>query len=125
MPHTRSAAKRHRQSDERNLLNKSRLTEIKTLKKRLLRQVSDGLKTDAETTYREVTKRLDQAASVNTLHKNTVARSKSRLAKAIATAKPPAARAERKVKADAPAAAKAPKAAKAATPAKAPKAKAK
>ena len=119
MPHTRSAAKRHRQSDERRIRNKDRLTELKTLKKRILRHVHDGQKTEAETLYREVTKRLDQAASVNTIHKNTVARSKSRLAKAIAAAKPPAARAERKVKADAPAAA--PKAVKAATP-KAPKA---
>ncbi len=122
MPHTRSAAKRHRQSDERRIRNKDRLTEIKTLKKRILRAVHDGQKTEAETIYREVTKRMDQAASVNTLHKNTVARAKSRLAKAISSAKPPAPRAERKVKAVAPAAVKA---AKPAAAVKAPKAKTK
>ena len=98
MPHTRSAAKRHRQSEERRIRNKDRLTEIKTLKKRIQRAVHDGLKTEAEGLYREVTKALDQAASVNTIHKNTVARAKSRMAKAIAVAKPPAPKAERKPK---------------------------
>jgi small subunit ribosomal protein S20 len=107
MPHTASAAKRHRQSEERRIRNKDRLTELKGLKKRIVRAVHDGQKAEAETLYREVTKRLDQAASVNTIHKNTAARSKARLAKAISATVAPVAGAK----------AKAPKAAAKAKPA--------
>jgi len=83
MPHTASAAKRHRQSEERRVRNKDRLTELKSIKKRITRAVHDGQKAEAETLYREVTKRLDQAAAVNTIHKNSASRTKARLAKAI------------------------------------------
>jgi small subunit ribosomal protein S20 len=109
MPHTASAAKRHRQSEERRLRNKSRTTELKTLKKRLLRAVHDGEADQAKSLYSTLTKRLDQAASGSTLHKNAAARVKSRMAKAL-SAKPvekPAAKAPK---------AAAPKAAKAAKP---------
>ena len=92
MPHTASAAKRHRQSEERRVRNKDRLTELKTIKKRITRAVHDGLKTEAETLYREITKRLDQASAANTLHRNTASRTKARLAKAIAATKAPVAK---------------------------------
>jgi small subunit ribosomal protein S20 len=92
MPHTASAAKRHRQSEERRIRNKDRLTELKSLKKLITRAVHDGEKAKAETIYREVTKRVDQAVSVKTLHKNTAARTKARLAKAIAATTAPAAK---------------------------------
>lgn len=107
MPHTASAAKRHRQSEERRLRNKSRTTELKTLKKRLMRAVHDGEAEQAKTIYSTLTKRLDQAAAGSTLHKNAAARTKSRLAKAL-TAKPvekPAAKAPRAAKPAAPKAA--------------------
>ncbi len=91
MPHTASAAKRHRQSEERRIRNKDRLTELKSLKKRITRAIHDGQKTEAETLYREASKKIDQAASRNTVHKNTAARTKARLAKAISATKPPVA----------------------------------
>lgn len=84
MPHTRSAAKRHRQSEERRLQNKDRTTELKTLKKRIVRAVHDGKQDEAKSLYQDLSKRLDQAASVNTIHKNTASRQKSRVALAIA-----------------------------------------
>jgi small subunit ribosomal protein S20 len=96
MPHTASAAKRHRQSEERRVRNKDRLTELKSIKKRITRAVHDGQKAEAETLYREVTKRLDQAAAVNTIHKNSAARTKARLAKAIAGTEAPVAGAKKK-----------------------------
>lgn len=86
MPHTRSAAKRLRQNEKRRLANKDRLSEIKTLKKRIERAVHDGQGDQAKTLYREFSKRVDQAASVSTLHKNRAARLKGRVA--IALAKP-------------------------------------
>lgn len=92
MPHTRSAAKRHRQSEERRIRNKDRLTELKTIKKNITRAVHDGKKAEAETLYREVTKVLDQAAAKNTIHKNAAARTKARLAKAISATTAPVAK---------------------------------
>ena len=109
MPHTRSAAKRHRQSEDRRIRNKDRLTELKSIKKRIVRAVHDGQKAEAETLYREVTKALDQAASRKTIHKNAAARTKSRLAKAISATTAPVAKTGIKpvkaVKADKPVAA--------------------
>lgn len=89
MPHTRSAAKRHRQSEDRRIRNKDRLTELKSIKKRIVRAVHDGQKAEAETLYREVTKALDQAASRKTIHKNAASRTKARLAKAISATTAP------------------------------------
>jgi small subunit ribosomal protein S20 len=92
MPHTVSAAKRHRQSEERRLRNKARTTELKSLKKNLQRAVNDGKADEAQVIYRDLTKHLDQAASCNTIHKNAAARTKARMAKAL-TAKPVATKA--------------------------------
>lgn len=115
MPHTVNAAKRHRQSEERRIRNKDRLTELKTLKKSITRAIHDGNKAEAETLYQEVTKRIDQATSVKTVHKNTASRTKARLAKAIAGTKTPEAKSSPAARAAAKAAAPkaaAPKAAK-------------
>ncbi len=80
MPHTRSAKKRLRQNLERRTRNRDRTTEIKTLRKKIDRAVHDGQTAEAETLYREFAKRVDQAASTNTLHRNAAARLKSRTA---------------------------------------------
>lgn len=97
MPHTRSAAKRLRQNEKRRLANKGRLSEIKSLKKRIERAVHDGQGDQAKEIYREFTKRVDQAASVSTIHKNRAARLKGRLA--VALAKPPVAKTGKPAKA--------------------------
>jgi small subunit ribosomal protein S20 len=80
MPHNLSAKKRLRQNEVRRLRNKSRVSELKTLRKKLLRAIQANQKAEAETLYREFSKSLDQAAAVRTLHKNSAARSKQRLA---------------------------------------------
>lgn len=84
MPHTESAKKRLRQNETRRLRNKARLTELKTLRKQVLRAHHDGKPTEATAAYERLTKRLDQAASANVIHANTAARSKSRMALALA-----------------------------------------
>jgi len=86
MPHNRSAAKRLRQNEKRRVANKGRLSELKTLKKQIERAVHDGKGDEAKQLYREFSKRVDQAASVATIHKNRAARLKGRVA--IALAKP-------------------------------------
>lgn len=92
MPHTRSAAKRLRQNEKRRLANKGRLSEIKSLKKQIERAIHDGQGAQAQTLYREFAKRVDQAASVSTIHKNRAARLKGRIAVAIAKPAPAAAK---------------------------------
>lgn len=87
MPHTKSAAKRLRQNEKRRIANKARRTELKTIRKRLERCVHDGHFEEAERLYRRLSQRLDQAASVHTIHKNTASRLKSRVASAIVAAK--------------------------------------
>ena len=83
MPHTESAKKRLRQNEKRRLANKARATELKSIRKQLLRALHDGKKDEAQTFYRELTSRLDQAASLNVIHRNAAARAKARLAQRI------------------------------------------
>jgi len=80
MPHNLSAKKRLRQNEVRRLRNKARASELKTIRKKLLRAIHDGQKQEAEALYKDLSKRLDQAASVRTIHKNSAARTKSRIA---------------------------------------------
>jgi small subunit ribosomal protein S20 len=84
MPHNNSAAKRLRKNETRRVANKSRLTELKTLRKRLERHIHDGQTAEAKAVFVTFSKRVDQAASINTVHKNTASRLKSRLALALA-----------------------------------------
>jgi small subunit ribosomal protein S20 len=84
MPHNNSARKRLRKNETRRLRNRARTTELKSLRKKLLRAVHDGHQAEAATLYRTVTQRLDQAASLRTIHPNAAARTKSRLAAALA-----------------------------------------
>ncbi len=89
MPHNNSAAKRLRKTETRRVANKSRATELKSIRKQLERHLHDGQIDQAKAVYKTFSKRVDQAASVNTVHKNTASRLKSRLALAIN--KPPVA----------------------------------
>ncbi len=90
MPHTQSAKKRLRQSEERRIRNKDRATELKTISKLFLRALNDGKVDDAKGLYQQLSKRLDQAAAVDVIHKNHAARTKARMAKRLTT--PPAAK---------------------------------
>ncbi|KAL4589055.1 hypothetical protein LXL04_001957 [Taraxacum kok-saghyz] len=85
-----SAAKRARQAEKRRLYNKSRKSEIRTRMKKVLEEL-DLLrkKTDAqqeevigvEKLIAEAYSVIDKAVQVGTLHRNTGARRKSRLAR--------------------------------------------
>jgi small subunit ribosomal protein S20 len=88
MPHTVSAAKRLRQNEQRRLRNKSRSTELKSISKDLLRALNDGKPEEAKNLYRELSSRLDQAASLKVIHKNHAARTKARMAKRLAAPPP-------------------------------------
>jgi small subunit ribosomal protein S20 len=83
MPHTKSAKKRLRQNEERRIRNKNRTTELKSLRKDILRAVHDGKTDEAKSLYRDFTKCIDQAASLRVIHANAAARSKARMARVI------------------------------------------
>lgn len=82
-----SAKKRIRQNAVRRDVNVSRKSAIKTQ----IRKFEDAIRADdfatAETEYRKVSKILDQASSTSTMHKNTAARKKSRLARKLNAAR--------------------------------------
>ncbi|XP_030511952.1 30S ribosomal protein S20, chloroplastic [Rhodamnia argentea] len=85
-----SAAKRDRQAEKRRVYNKARKSEIRTRMKKVLEEL-DGLrkKSDAqaedilqiEKLIAEAYSVIDKAVKVGTLHRNTGARRKSRLAR--------------------------------------------
>ena len=81
----KSAQKRHRQSLKRRLINRSRKSTIKTFSKKAVAAVQEGA--DVAAAQSKAESLIDKAAKGSTMHKNTAARRKSRLAKAINKAK--------------------------------------
>ncbi|MDR0785523.1 MAG: 30S ribosomal protein S20 [Treponema sp.] len=82
-----SAEKRHRQSEERRIRNKSAKSAIKTSVKKFTASVQNKDADAAEASLRETIKKLDTAGGKGILHKNTVARKKSRMQRLFNTLK--------------------------------------
>lgn len=87
MPNTKSAKKRLKQDKVRKLNNKATKTAVKTQFKKVIAAIDASDVATAETEYVLAARKLDKAGSKNVLHKNTVARRKSRLQKRILAAK--------------------------------------
>lgn len=87
MPHTKSAKKRHRQSEENRAKNRAVKSSLKTISKKIRDAASKGSVETAEKEYRLATAKLDRAAAKGVIHANAAARSKSRLSAAIKKAK--------------------------------------
>lgn len=83
MAHSLSAKKRVRQNARRNRINRARKSQIKTQIKRFEQTLAGGDVKAASEQYRLIVKELDEVASTSTMHKNTAARKKSRLAKKL------------------------------------------
>ncbi len=86
MPNLPSAKKRVKQNDRRRIRNRARKAIVKTESRKFLELIQDGKLDEASSALSVITKKLDQVAAKGTLHKNTVARSKSRLARRLNTA---------------------------------------
>ena len=84
MAHSNSAKKRVRQSQSRRLRNRRRKDWVKSGVREVEEAVHDRKSEAAEEALREAYKRLDRVAGKGSLHKRTVARKKSRLAKKVA-----------------------------------------
>jgi small subunit ribosomal protein S20 len=76
-----SVLKRARQSEKRNLRNKSVRSEVKTHIKKFTDSLASGKKEQVEESLRLVVKKISSAASKGVLHRNTASRNISRLAR--------------------------------------------
>lgn len=74
-----SAAKRHRQSEKRRVRNRAVRSKVRSGIKKFLEAVDAQNKETASEQLRSVTKLIDTAAGKGVYHKNTAARTKSRL----------------------------------------------
>lgn len=83
MPNTESAKKRVRQTKKRNAMNRWRKRRIADQVKVFLKAVQDQQVDTAEAEYRKTCGLLDQIACTSTIHRNTAARRKSRLARRL------------------------------------------
>ncbi|MBW8014732.1 MAG: 30S ribosomal protein S20 [Planctomycetes bacterium] len=83
MAHSLSAKKRIRQNAKRNVINRARKSMVKTQMKHFLTALDAGDSTQAAEQYQILSRKLDKVASTSTMHKNTAARIKSRMAKRL------------------------------------------
>jgi small subunit ribosomal protein S20 len=83
VPNTESAKKRVRQTKKRNAMNRWRKRRIADQVKVFLKAIQEQKVDAAETEYRKTCGLLDQIACTSTIHRNTAARRKSRLAKRL------------------------------------------
>ncbi len=84
MPNTRSAEKRTRADAKRRLRNLEAKSKLKTLVRQLNQSVEEKKTDQAKKIYPQVARLLDQAAKIGIMHRNTVSRRKSRLARRLA-----------------------------------------
>lgn len=78
-----SAAKRHRQSEKKRLMNRAVRSKVRSGMKKFLDAVDSKNKDSASEQLQVVTKLIDTAAGKGVYHKNTAARTKSRLHKKL------------------------------------------
>lgn len=83
MAHSLSSRKRIRQNTKRRVLNRARRSALHTKLRKCQDAFVHASAADAETAVRDACKRLDCEGSRGTLHRNAVARRKSRLVRRL------------------------------------------
>ena len=83
MPNIKSAKKRVKVSETKNLQNRIFKSQLKTTIKKFNAACEAGDKVAASEAYKAAVKKVDQAVAKNILHKNTAARRKSQFTKAF------------------------------------------
>ena len=84
---TASAKKRNRQNVQRRTRNRARKAVLKTQTRKLNDEIRSDDLASAETSLSQLQKTLGKMSANHTLHKNTAARRKSRLARTLNRAK--------------------------------------
>ncbi|MFB0926434.1 MAG: 30S ribosomal protein S20 [Acidimicrobiales bacterium] len=80
MANIKSAIKRNRQNEKRAIANKTVRSQMRTYQKKALAAAGTD---ESDESLRLAVKHIDKAASKGIIHKNTAARKKSRLVKAM------------------------------------------
>jgi small subunit ribosomal protein S20 len=83
MANTASAKKRAKQAEKRRRHNTALRSEFRTAIKKVRKAIAAGDKTQAQSIYQTSVSTLDSIADKGIFHKNTAARHKSRLSRAI------------------------------------------
>jgi len=83
MPHHKSAEKRLRQTEKRTIVNRARLSRVRTFVKKVETAIETGDKAVAQSAFQQAQPELHRATTKGVMHKNTVARKLSRLAARI------------------------------------------
>jgi small subunit ribosomal protein S20 len=91
MPHTRSAKKNVRKTEQRRLRTRAVKSAIKTHIKKFEQIVSTGPADQAQAEFKLTIRKLDKAAAKRVIHPNQAARKKSQLAKLLQGKTKPAA----------------------------------
>ena len=81
MPNIKSAKKRVKIAEAKNLRNRMFKTQMKTIIKKYNACVEAGDKAAAEAAYKAAVKKVDQAVSHGIIHKNAAAHKKSQFTK--------------------------------------------
>jgi len=87
MPNTKSAKKRLKQSIGRRVRNRATKSALKTEVRKVRTAVTAGDVETGATELRVAARKLDKAAAHGVIHRNSAARTKSRLSKALKVAK--------------------------------------
>ncbi len=85
MPNSSSAKKELRKSRSRRLRNRTQRSTLRTVLRKVRNAAEAADREGAEQAFRTAVKTLDQAAAKNLIHRNTAARTKSRLSKLMRT----------------------------------------
>jgi len=88
MPHTPSAAKRHRKAEKRKKQNRVAVKKVKLARKTVAEAIKAGDAAKTATEVKSTQAVLDRAATKGYIHKNKAARLKSRIAKRLKAAAP-------------------------------------
>ncbi|MBD1382082.1 30S ribosomal protein S20 [Metabacillus arenae] len=83
MPNIKSAIKRTKTSEERRAQNATLKSSMRTAVKKVEALVVNKDADNAKAALVDATKKIDKAAQSGIIHKNTAARSKSRLTKSV------------------------------------------
>ncbi|MGI9607689.1 MAG: 30S ribosomal protein S20 [Acidimicrobiales bacterium] len=82
MANIKSQIKRNRQTEKRNARNRAIRAELRTRTRSVL-EAAENKSEDTDEKLRAAIKRIDMAVTKGTIHKNTAARTKSRLTKRV------------------------------------------
>jgi small subunit ribosomal protein S20 len=81
MPNTNNAKKAHRRNEIRREHNRTQRSALRTVIKKFKAAAAGSDRQAAEAAFLKAVQRLDKAAAKQLIHKNTAARTKSRLSK--------------------------------------------